>query len=98
MLRAARTTTRYYSVNALRPALGRHLAERIRQTISHVPVEVHPGLSIEFTLCIGMADLIPDRGTADFELLRERLLERADAALYQVKEGGRNRVELYRGE
>jgi diguanylate cyclase (GGDEF)-like protein len=77
---------------------AQHLAERIRETVSLAPIEVQAGLSIDFTLCIGIAGLIPERGTTDFELMRERLLERADAALYRAKSEGRNRVELYRGD
>ena len=77
---------------------ARHLAERIREVVALTPIEVQAGLSIDFTLCIGMAGMIPERGTTDFELMRERLLERADAALYRAKSEGRNRVELYRDD
>lgn len=77
---------------------ARHLAERIRKSVARAPIKIHPGLSIDFTLCIGMAGLIPERGSTDFDLMRERLLEQADAALYQAKSGGRNRVELFRDD
>lgn len=74
---------------------ARLLAERIRESVSCAPIEIQPGLSIDFSLCIGMAGLIPERSSTDFELMREQLLEQADAALYRAKSGGRNRVELY---
>ena len=76
---------------------AQYLAERIRQTVSATPIEVRDGVNIDFTLCIGMACMVPDRRMTDFELMWERLLERADAALYLAKSEGRNRVELYPG-
>jgi len=76
---------------------ARHLAERIRKTVSNSPIEVRDGIGVVFTLCIGIAGLIPKRTMADFDLMRERLLERADVALYRAKSAGRNRVELYPG-
>jgi diguanylate cyclase (GGDEF)-like protein len=74
---------------------ARHLAERIRKTVAIAPIEVRDGLGIVFTLCIGIAGLIPERRVTDFDLMRERLLERADDALYRAKSAGRNRVEVW---
>ena len=50
------------------------------------PVE-HDGESLRITASIGLGDLRPGDRSED-------LLQRADAALYRAKHGGRNRVEV----
>ncbi len=60
------------------------VAERLRQAVgqSHVPSEAGP---LSVTISLGVAQLVFGEGLAG-------LLNRADEALYQAKEGGRNRV------
>jgi len=62
-------------------------AERLRQTVSDTPV-VHDGKLINMTLSIGIS-LMSSRDV-DASLA----LERADCALYQAKQQGRNRVVM----
>lgn len=59
------------------------LAERIRAAVAS---SVYPGLDRPVTISIGIATFPKD--TRDFR----ELLNRADAALYQAKALGRNRV------
>jgi len=61
------------------------VAERIRSAVESAPSPTgDPGLSI--TVCLGVATL------RDGEESLDLVLRRADEALYQAKEGGRNRV------
>jgi len=64
-------------------------AERLRAAVEQMTVPDHAGLRV--TASFGAAVLCGDDGAAE-------LLRRADAALYRAKAGGRNRVELDRGE
>lgn len=64
------------------------LAERIRSKVQSTPL-VHSGKSIELTISLGYATSLIDDTNWD------QTLERADKALYEAKEGGRNRVESF---
>jgi diguanylate cyclase (GGDEF)-like protein len=64
---------------------ARALAERMRAAVAAVPVATAAG-PILVTISVGLAGLNPGDGTLD------HLLARADHALYQAKESGRNRV------
>lgn len=66
------------------------VAERIRQRIEEMPMLIS-GTRVGLTLSIGVATLEPDVQTPD------DLIERADAALYLSKSGGRNLVSTHRG-
>ncbi len=61
------------------------IAERVRGAIASTRVEFYP--EIQLTLSLGVATLRPDDDM-------NSLLSRADHALYQAKENGRNRVEI----
>ena len=63
------------------------VAERIRHNIEKLRL-VYEGKQIHFTISIGVATVIPSGDTCG-----AALNESADQALYQAKEGGRNRVE-----
>lgn len=73
----------------------RVIAERIRERIHSLTVAVEPGddspaqTISDLTISIGAALISPDGGETIDEAIRE-----ADAALYAVKEAGRNRVKL----
>jgi len=60
------------------------LAERLRVAIGDRPVETDAG-PLPVTVSVGVASRDTDLSVAE-------LLGRADRALYQAKEGGRNRV------
>ena len=74
------------------PETGREqaqlLASRLLQTIASTTVEVEGQDPIRFTVSIGIAALSDGCTTA------EEMLKRADVALYQAKEGGRNRLVM----
>ena len=61
------------------------LAERMRAAVAAAPVETPAG-PVPVTISVGLAGLTSDDDTLD------QLLARADHALYQAKESGRNRV------
>jgi diguanylate cyclase (GGDEF)-like protein len=64
------------------------LAERLRQCIAAAPIEVD-GTVVLITLSLGVAVASSDAESNSIELLRA-----ADAALYDAKRAGRNRVHL----
>ena len=70
------------------------MAERIRQSVAQSPIKVGNDCSLDMTLSIGIASLIPDRAEADLMALGESLLSEADTALYQAKSEGRNCVQV----
>ena len=66
-----------------------HIAERVAEAVS-AAVE-HDGIDVSLSASIGIALAAP--GDVDGELL----LEQADAAMYQAKEQGRSRYQLFDG-
>ena len=64
-------------------------ANRIRQTIASTPIET-PGGSINTTISVGVATI---HGAESVD----RLLQRADEALYRAKTLGRNKVCDFEG-
>ena len=67
-------------------ALAKVIAERIREEVSGTPFHTK-GLNIVITISLGVAMLRKGE-------YMETLLERADAAMYEAKKNGRNRVEI----
>ena len=61
------------------------LAERIRRTVAEEPIETDAG-QVRVTISIGVATMNGEMATS------EDLFKRADAALYEAKQAGRNRV------
>lgn len=60
------------------------IAERFLETVRSKPFD-HEGIEIPVTVSIGLAELNPGESVASW-------IERADRALYQAKEAGRDRV------
>lgn len=73
------------------PARGaQEVAERIRDAIAAVPLEAD-GRRIACTVSVGVATYPADGTTLD------ALVQRADRAMYEAKQGGRNRVVAFAG-
>lgn len=68
------------------------VAERIRASIADRKFALTSQDTITVTVSIGVATLIAPERDQSLEMIGERLISRADGALYQAKEGGRNRV------
>jgi diguanylate cyclase (GGDEF)-like protein len=62
------------------------VAERVRQDVRETPFEVSDGVTLALTLSLGVATCPDDADGA------AALFARADAALYEAKRGGRDRV------
>ncbi|HET7370650.1 MAG TPA: diguanylate cyclase, partial [Gammaproteobacteria bacterium] len=70
--------------------LLQELAERVRIAVADTPIETQSGM-VNTTVSIGIASTgVDSLGTL------EDLMLRADAALYQAKRLGRNRIHLSR--
>jgi diguanylate cyclase (GGDEF)-like protein len=59
----------------------------MRRALSESSLEVTQGSRISLTASFGIAQLAPGQAS-------EQLLSRADAALYEAKSAGKNRVSL----
>jgi diguanylate cyclase (GGDEF)-like protein len=70
---------------------GYELAERLRRAVETVTVEVRGGEQVSTTISAGIATY--PAGAAD----EADLIESADAALYESKRRGRNRVTIFTG-
>ena len=70
---------------------GKSAAERIRHAIHRSPVELESG-PVSITASFGVSVVLPDwRGERD-ALFLQKIIVMADTAMYQAKQGGRNRV------
>jgi len=67
-------------------AVAHGIAERFREQVARLAVLDGRGASFGFTVSVGLGELSPEDERV------EDLLARADAALYEAKRGGRNRV------
>ncbi|MBN9241537.1 MAG: PleD family two-component system response regulator [Mesorhizobium sp.] len=67
--------------------IAERVAERIRAEIEREPFAIgHDGKTIPVTVSVGVSSLLKGLDTVD------GLMKRADLALYEAKDGGRNRV------
>ena len=67
---------------------GRATAERLRSGVAEVPIETERAI-LHVTISVGVTE------TATDDELLETVLKRADDAMYQAKNGGRNRVVVF---
>jgi len=70
------------------PASALGAANRIREIIETTPFKINDTDTIQKTVSLGVASLHPDGDSA------ESLLKRADEALYEAKNNGRNQVRV----
>ncbi|MFQ5615751.1 MAG: diguanylate cyclase [Anaerolineales bacterium] len=68
---------------------AQQVAERIRKEVADLSIHT-AGNTVSITISLGVASLV------DREMTLDKLLARADKALYASKEGGRNRVTIFR--
>jgi len=71
----------------------RNMAERIRKNVEVLDIKLTDGRIVKVTISMGIALCSKRRATTDPTMF----LEKADAALYQAKEQGRNRVYIDAG-
>ena len=71
---------------------ARNVAERIRASIASQSFQLNGGKSCDATVSIGVATLPAQSGKQPTELMAQEFIANADLALYQAKNGGRNRV------
>lgn len=69
------------------------IAERIRQNIQNHPFQFDQHTTINITISIGVATLIPDGDQSGLKTYASWLVGYADRALLQAKETGRNQVK-----
>jgi len=72
-----------------------YVGERIRAGIAASMIELSHGVKVSITASVGVSSLAQVPGDASPEEQATQLIEQADEALYQAKEGGRNRVIRY---
>jgi len=68
------------------------VAERIRASVAAQPVDIGSGERLDVTVSIGVAALPDVAREHAVEGVAQELIASADAALYQAKSGGRNKV------
>lgn len=68
------------------------VAERIRLSMEQAPFVLSTGMQLKVTVSIGVATLQEADAAESIENIALQLLAKADHALYEAKQGGRNRV------
>lgn len=69
------------------------VADRVRRAVARLEVFDDSGVPVPLTISIGLASVDPREG-GNLDDLPTRLLGAADAALYEAKRGGRDRVVI----
>lgn len=70
-----------------RPDKARPVVERLRKGLAGLAIQIPGGPQLSMTASFGIAPLMSDRSVRDS-------IERADAAMYEAKEAGRNQVRV----
>ena len=71
--------------------LATEIAERIRYIIADSEYELSETVKTSITISIGIASLLPEHD-CDIDETGQKLIARADSALYEAKDKGRNQV------
>ncbi len=71
---------------------GLHVAERMRQGLEQLHIPHENSLPAEI---VTMSFGVSTREKTDQTIAHEKLIQQADTALYQAKDNGRNRVEIF---
>jgi len=74
---------------------GRHVAERIRASIANRSFQLNAGKSCKATVSIGVSTLSTQIDKQPTTSIAQEFIGQADLALYQAKNGGRNRVNNF---
>jgi two-component system cell cycle response regulator len=69
-----------------------HVAERIRASIAAKAFEFSSGQECKASISIGLSTVSPEQNLGKYEDVVNGMLKRADKALYQAKQQGRNQV------
>jgi diguanylate cyclase (GGDEF)-like protein len=64
------------------------IAKKLKETVEKTPVEIDNIITVPFTISIGIATI------EEYDLIIDEVLNRADKALYQAKENGRNQIVI----
>ena len=67
---------------------AKRVLDRVREKIASAGIMIESGLALEVTISFGISGMAPRQTVA-------KLMDRADQALYNAKENGRNRVEIW---
>ena len=73
------------------PEDARRVLDRVRKTISETAIPIDKGDPLSVTVSFGVAQLVPRRSLKD-------IMERADRALYEAKNNGRDQVVVWTAE
>lgn len=73
------------------------LAERLRKRIEQTTI-LTAGGEVFITVSMGIAVYQGGKGRINTQEVLERLIYKADKAMYKAKENGRNRIEIYEDE
>lgn len=76
---------------------ARMLAERLRKRIEQTTI-LTAGGEVFITVSMGIAVYQGGKGRINTQEVLERLIYKADKAMYKAKENGRNRIEIYEDE
>ena len=71
---------------------GLEVAERMRQSVERLAIDVAKGISLQVTISVGVSTFVVQEIGQSKPIDKAVLIERADKALYEAKNTGRNKV------
>lgn len=79
-------------------AAALEVANRLRKDLSQLCCHQHCGDEIKITVSIGVVLIAPQEKARDFDQILEANLDKADHAMYEAKNLGRNKCVLYKAQ